>query len=110
MMAAVASPEIEIARQQWQAGSRRLEERRNNDARVYRRLLEQVEAMTFELRRRVGQTFTLDQLADAYRGAEAWGLEAIEAHDPGPGWEREAALVTDAAFQAYSRGASDYQP
>jgi hypothetical protein len=109
MMAAVASPELEIARQQWQAASRRLEERRD-DPRVYRRLLEQVDAMTFELRRRVGQTFTLDQLVDAYRGAEAWGIEAVEAHDPGPGWEREVALVTDAAFHLYSSGASDYQP
>ena len=109
MMAAVGSPEIEIARQQWHAGSRRLEERRN-DPRVYRRLLEQVEAMTFELRRRVGQTFTLRQLADAYRDAEAWALDAVEAHDPEPGWERDVALVTDAAFHVYSSGASDYAP
>jgi hypothetical protein len=66
--------------------------------------------VTAELRRRVGQTYTLQQLADAYAGAEAWTLDAVEAADSDPGLEREVALVTDAAFRLYARGASDYRP
>jgi hypothetical protein len=109
MAAAVSSPETEIARQQWQAGSRRLEGMRG-DQRAYHRLAEQVDALTAELRRRLGQTFTLGQLVEVYRSAEAWTQGVVEASDPGPGWEREVALVTDTAFHYYARGASDYQP
>jgi hypothetical protein len=105
----VSSPEVEIARQQWQAASRRLEGTRR-DPQLYRRLTDQVDGLIAELRRRLGQTFTLDQLAAIYRGAEAWTLNAIEARDSDPGWEREAALVSDAAFHFYARGASDYRP
>jgi chorismate-pyruvate lyase len=105
----VSSPETEIARQQWQAASRRIEVFRK-DPRQYERLLDQVGSLTVELRRRVGQTFTLDQLVAAYRSAEAWGPEAVEAKDPGRGWERHVALVVDAAFHYYARGASDYRP
>jgi chorismate-pyruvate lyase len=105
----VSSPELEIARQQWEAGSRRLESTRD-EPRRYRRLHEQVDAMTAELRRRVGQTYSLSQLVEAYAGAEAWALDAVEAADSDPGWEREVALVTDAAFHLYARGASDYRP
>jgi hypothetical protein len=105
----VVSPEVEIARQQWQAASRRLEGARNDPLR-YRRLMDQVDTLTAELRRRVGQTFTLDQLVGSYRGAEAWIFGAIESRDSDPGWEREAALVSDVAFHFYSRAASDYAP
>jgi hypothetical protein len=107
--AAVSSPEVEIARQQWQAASRRLEGLRSDPV-LYHRLLGQVEAVVVELRRRVGQTFTLARLVDAYRGAEPWLLETVEAADSAPRWEREAALVGDAAFHLYARGASDYTP
>jgi len=105
----VSSPELESARQQWQEGSRRLEQTRRDPLR-HRRLLAQVDTVTMELRRRVGQTFTLAELADAYRTADAWGLEAIEARDSDAGWERDAALVADAAFHLYSSGAVDYAP
>jgi hypothetical protein len=108
-MSAMSSPELEIARQQWQSASRRLEGARN-DPRRYRRLTDQVDALTAELRRRLGQTFTMSELVRTYRGSEAWAFDAIEARDRNPGWEREAALVTDAAFGVYSRGASDYAP
>jgi hypothetical protein len=105
----VSSPEVEIARQQWQAATRQIEGTRG-DPRRHDRLVRQVEAVAAELRRRIGQTFTLAQLAGSYRGAEAWTLETIEQRDSGPGWERDIALVTDAAFDLYARGASDYAP
>jgi hypothetical protein len=109
MMAAVAEPEVEIARQQWQSAARRLEGLRG-DPRSYQRLLGQVDTLTAELRRRLGQTFTLAQLVDTYRRAESWAMEAIEVRDSDPGWQRETALVTDVAFHFYARGASDYAP
>jgi hypothetical protein len=105
----VSSAEIEIARQQWRAGQRRLEGLRR-EPRLYHRLLGQVEAMTVELRRRIGGTFSLAELADAYRRAEAWQLDTIEASDPEPGWERHVALVSDVAFDLFSHGALDYAP
>jgi hypothetical protein len=108
-MSAMSSPELEIARQQWQSARRRLEGTRS-DAHRYRRLTDQVDALTAELRRRLGQTFTMSELVRTYRGSEAWTFDAIESRDREPGWEREAALVTDAAFDVYSRGASDYAP
>ncbi len=97
----------ELVRQEWEEGDRRLEAERH-DRRRYERLVQQLGVVTDELRRRVGQTFTLDELADAYRDAERWAREAVEEHAPGPGWPRDLALVLAAAFHAYQRGASDY--
>jgi hypothetical protein len=99
---------LEHARQEWQAGHRRLQALAG-DAPLYRRLLRQVDAVTDELRRRVGQTFTLAELADAYAGVEAWGWEVL-ARVAGPGDLAHAATVEDAAFHLYSRGAVDYAP
>ena len=96
-----------LVRQEWEEGHRRLEAERAQRAR-YERLLEQVEVVTDELRRRVGQTYTLDELAAAYRDAERWGREAVEERRPSAGWPRDLALVLAAAFHAYQRGAVDY--
>ena len=96
-----------LIRQEWDDGARRLEAERSDRAR-YERLLQQVEIVTDELRRRVGQTYTLGELAAAYRDAERWAREAVEERAPSPGWPRDLALVLAAAFQAYQRGATDY--
>jgi hypothetical protein len=97
-----------LIRQEWEEGDRALE-RERDDRRRYARLLEQVEVVTDELRRRVGQTYTLDELALAYRDADRWAREAVEERAPSPGWPRDLALVLAAAFYAYQRGAVDYQ-
>jgi hypothetical protein len=110
MIRGVSSPEVEIAQQQWRAAQRRLDDLRRSDQRLYHRLVDQVEALTDELRRRVGHTFTLESLVSAYYGAESWYLEVLGRGEPEPGWERHASLVTDAAFEVYARGASDYAP
>ena len=99
---------LEHARQEWQEGHRRLQAL-SGDAGLYRRLLHQVDAVTDELRRRVGQTFTLAELADAYAGVDAWGWEVL-ARKSGPADLAHAAMVEDAAFYLYSRGAVDYAP
>lgn len=103
------SPEVEIARQQWQAGYRRLDETRR-EPRLHHRLLDQVDAVTGELRRRLGRTFAVEELAAAYREADRWALHTIEDADAEPGWERHVSLVVDAAFHLYARGAIDYAP
>jgi hypothetical protein len=58
----------------------------------------------------VGQTFSLGELADAYAASEAWTREAVAEAEPGGGWPRRLATVTEAAFHLYSRGAVDYAP
>jgi hypothetical protein len=103
----VSSDATTLVRQEWEEGARRLEAERD-DARRYRRLLEQVDVITEELRKQVGHTYTLAELAAAYRDSERWGREAVEARAPSTGWPRDLALVLAAAFHAYQRGAIDY--
>jgi hypothetical protein len=100
---------LETARQEWTEATRRIEQARNNRDR-YRRLLAQVDIVAAELRRRVGQTFTLGELADAYGSAEDWAREAVGERAPTPDWPRDIAIVTAAAFDSYQRGAIDYAP
>jgi hypothetical protein len=100
---------IEIARQEWEEGSRRLEAARE-DGRRYPRLLELLDLLLDELRRRVGQTYTLAELVGVYTDSERWAREVIEERAPAPGWPRDLTLVLAAAFDAYQRGAADYKP
>ena len=102
-------PSVASARREWEDGSRRFFDEARDPARADV-LHQQLEAVTVELRRRVGGTFTLAELADAYAGAERWVLQAVEERAPSRGWSRTAALAADAAFHAYSRGAQDYEP
>jgi hypothetical protein len=101
-MSAVA---VENARLQWAEGYRRLNEYAS-DRPLYQRLLAQVGVLTDELNRRVGQTFTLADLAAAYEDADRWLLEVLP---PGAG-AVQLGLVEDAAFHLYARGAVDYTP
>jgi hypothetical protein len=100
---------LEAARQQWAEGNRRLESQAS-DPDVYERLLDQLEAATEELRKRVGETFTLAQLADVYGGSDTWMREVVEERAATPGWTRQLSVVQDAAFHLYARGATDYSP
>jgi hypothetical protein len=102
---------IDSARYQWDEGRRRLESEAREPAR-YDELVALVEAVLDELRRRIGETFTIAELAEAYDGAEDWVREAIdrEAEPRARAGVRDTALVQDAAFARYSVGASDYRP
>lgn len=102
--------DVELARQQWNDGQRRVDETRRADARRYAQLAGQVDLVVGALRGRVGQTFTLAELADAYDGAERWVLELLDDADPEYEPVAEAGTVADAAFAAYARGAADYRP
>jgi hypothetical protein len=99
----------EVVRSDWERAFRQLESHRD-DARRYRNLLAAVEVVTGELRARVGQTFTVDELVRAYGDVERWGREAVAERAPYDGWSRDLALVEDAAFHLYARGAIDFEP
>ena len=112
MMAAgspMSTAAVEHARQQWEDGHRRLQSRAQ-DRTAYERLYAQVESLLDELRRRVGQTFTLQQLAAVYAGAEQWSREAAASGAPETARPEDLATVEDAAFHLYARGAVDYIP
>lgn len=101
--------DLELARQQWRDGNRRLEEARSDRTR-YRQLVDGTDRVVDALRRRLGQSFTLDELAAAYGGADDWVLELLENADPEGVVPFEPGTVADAAFHAYARGAVDYRP
>jgi hypothetical protein len=100
---------LDQTRLEWEQGHRRLQREIRETPRG-ETLLAELDAVTAELRRRVGQTFTLDELADAYTASESWAREAVAETEPAGGWPRRLATVTDAAFHVYSRGAVDYEP
>lgn len=97
---------VDAARQQWDEGNRRLgAQPPGTEVRA-----DLLEVATEELRKRVGETFTLAQLADAYTSSDEWLREALEERVGSPGWERQFSVVQDAAFHRYARGATDYAP
>jgi hypothetical protein len=100
---------LDSTRHEWHDGHRRLQAAAG-DRVLQRRLLREVEIVLDELRRRVGQTFTLDELATAYAESDRWAQAAMAERDPAPGWPTRLATVQEAAFHVYSRGAADYRP
>jgi len=105
----MAASAPEHLRREWEESARDLEAAARDRSR-YHALLEQVETIVAELRKRVGQTFTLADLARAYVDAERWAAEALEESEAPPSWPRTLSLVVGAAFYRYSRGALDYKP
>lgn len=108
-MIAGVSATVETARQQWQDGYRRFQalvgEPANRD-----RLYLVLETISDELRRRIGQTFTLAEAVELYGNADRWAVETVAERAPVRGWPRDLATVLDAAFCLYARAAVDYLP
>jgi hypothetical protein len=100
---------VDLARQQWEEGNRRLESQSANRE-LYVRLVQLLEVVLEELRKRVGERFTLQQLAEVYDGSDRWLKEAVEERMSSAGWIRELSVVQDAAFHRYAKGATDYVP
>jgi hypothetical protein len=100
---------IESERRDWEDGYRRFvaETESGSHADALHRQLDEV---TAELRRRLGGRFTLGELAATYRTSEAWAREAVAERAPSRGWERDLAVVNDAAFHLFSRQAADFTP
>ena len=100
---------VEVARQEWEEGTRRLETARG-DARRYRQLLELQGLVLDELRKQVGQTYSLRELVAAYGEADRWAREVLSDRATEPGWQPDLTMVLAAAFDVYQRGATDYEP
>ena len=100
---------IELARQQWQDGARRVKEAARDPLR-HGRLMTVVDALVVELRRRVGGIYTLQELADEYERVDRWALSVVAENAAVPGWESALTTAQDAAFHTYARGAQDYSP
>ncbi len=60
--------------------------------------------MIEELRRRLGSTFVLDELADLYAGGTDWATQIAWRHGAGS----DTVAVVDAAFNRYAREASNF--
>jgi hypothetical protein len=80
---------------QWDNGERRL---RETDDRERRRLEHRLNQIMDELRRRLGSTFTVEELADLYGRGTSWADEYVGTE----GW------LVDAAFARYAREAKNY--
>jgi hypothetical protein len=81
---------------QWDDGSRRVQALDHGRAR--QRLERRVDLVLDELRRRLGSTFTLEELADFYGDGTPWA----DSLSGGESW------LVDAAFQKYAREAKNY--
>jgi hypothetical protein len=99
---------VESARLEWERAYRDLLDA-GRDSGQAERLQGQLEVVTAELRRRVGGTYTLRELADEYGAADCWAREVL-AEQAAPGWPRTLATVEGAAFHLYARGAVDFEP
>lgn len=105
----MTNSDVESARREWDEAHRRLQEE-SRDAGRADGLRLQLAAVTDELRKRVGSTFTLGDLAAEYRRADSWAPQAAGGDELGPEWLSTLAYVEGAAFRLYSRGAVDYEP
>ena len=108
LISSLVSADLESARLEWERAYGELEEVANDPVRA-EGIRGQLEAILAELRRRVGGTFTIRELADEYVGADVWARDVLAVQDT-PEWPRTLALVEGAAFHLYARGAVDYRP
>lgn len=102
------SADVASARLEWADAYQGLQ-RASGDPTLAEALRLQLEAVTGELRRRVGGVFTLRELATEYERADVWAREVLMA-EGGARALRQLALVEGAAFHLYSREAVDYLP
>ena len=92
---------IENARFQWEEGERRL---RQADDVTASDLERATWAVQDELRRRLGSTFTIRELADLYASGTDWADDIAHRQRAGS----DTGAVVDAAFNRYAREAADF--
>ena len=100
--------DVESAKMEWDRAYRDLVEAARDTA-ASEPIRAQLETISAELRRRVGGTYTMRELADEYVVADAWARDVLSEQNV-PGWPRLLALLEGAAFHLYARGAVDYAP
>ena len=101
------SASTESAKQEWEQAYRSYSD--VADPALEERLARQVEAITTELRRRVGGTFTIGELVDEYMRADVWTRDVLS-EQAGRDWPRTLTVAEGTAFHLYARGAADYDP
>jgi hypothetical protein len=89
---------------QWEEGARELAA--IDDPRQRHTADRVIDAIRVELRRRIGPTFTAEQLADLYGEGTDWAQQI--AIDVAPAASGEAQTLADAAFWSYLRGAGNF--
>jgi hypothetical protein len=92
---------------QWEEGASRLRDL-SSDPRAGRTATRAVEAIRDELRRRIGPTFTAQELAELYARGTDWALEAARNALPMQAVDLDPQAIVDGAFWQYLRGAKDY--
>lgn len=105
----MSDPAVVSARVDWAEGRRRFD----HDVRDRQRaepLHRQLEAVSGEIRRRLGDTYTLAELAALYADSEQWARVAVGGGTVAGGPGESLAFVVDAAFQLASINAIDYVP
>jgi hypothetical protein len=96
---------FETAMEQWQAGVRRLEAAPFDERPVLEQVTREVHN---ELRRRLGSTFTTEELAALYDAGTSWVSDVAVRVAPEAPFAWDVRIVGDAAFARYVREATDY--
>lgn len=96
---------FELAYQQWNAGDQARRAIEDPESIAVERVCD---ALLAELRRRLGSTFTTDELAELYGRGTSWCLDVAVATAPGAPWAWDERVVADASFFRYVREAQDF--
>ena len=96
---------FENALYQWQEGERRLRAAPPAQRAVLDRVTDRLVA---ELRRRLGGSFTSDELVALYQDGTSWCLQLAMRVAPEDPWAWDSRVVADAAFARYLREAVDF--
>jgi hypothetical protein len=106
----VRDSELESMRRDWFDGERRLAAARVRDparAVLYDRVVAELRRT---LRRRIGQTFSLADLAQVYSRSAVWTRDVAQRTAPGAAYAHDLAVTADAVFAEAARQASDWTP
>jgi hypothetical protein len=96
---------FEIALGQWREGERRLAGAPIEQRATLERVVTRIEA---ELRRRLGGTFTTDELTELYDRGTSWCTDLAAEVAPDAPWAWDARTIADTAFLRYLRDARDF--
>jgi 3-deoxy-D-arabino-heptulosonate 7-phosphate (DAHP) synthase class II len=110
MLPGVRDAELESMRRDWSDGERRLAAARVRDparAVAYDRVVNELRR---NLRRRIGQTFSLADLAAVYARSAVWTRDVAQRAAPGAAYAHDLAVTADAVFAEAARQASDWTP
>lgn len=96
---------FELVQQEWKQGERRAAELGPQQRVAVDHVIDELVA---ELRRRLGSTFTVDELVLLYDSGTSWCLDVAYALAPGAPWAWDPRTTADAAFARYVREAQDF--